>query len=132
MVILQIERTHYLSMLVNVVAAPCAVKTIPESLSHFAKVLEPDISGPGQYLLIDFPRLHGRHWKYPSLPVTSTHERVSEASSGAMKATEMGYIGQEIAVISSTELKSGRGLSRSKTLRVFGVKLEYLRHQSGI
>ncbi len=51
-IVLQIERTRHVAMLVDMMAAPHSVLTIPERLSHFAEILEPDIPGTGKHFFI--------------------------------------------------------------------------------
>src|SRR6266704_1388139 len=57
-VVLQVERSSGLWVLVDVVAAPRPVQSIPERLRHLAEIREANIPGPSQHFFIDFARFH--------------------------------------------------------------------------
>src|SRR6266704_1882920 len=60
-VVLQIERSRGLWVLVDVVATPRAVQSIPERLRHLAEICKVNIPGPSQHFFIDFARFHRLH-----------------------------------------------------------------------
>src|SRR5216684_3834476 len=77
-VVLQIERSSGLWVLVDVVATPRPVQSIPERLRHLAEIRKAKIPGPSQHFFIDFACFHRRRARCAS--ATGSASRLASAS----------------------------------------------------